>query len=117
MKQIIARVLASPHIKKILDFLEQNRRVVFVLLIGIIFIDILFAKISSDLVTFSVLLAYGISAKTYQLRPRETFLLCLWLLMAMFVSFVMSGASVPTEKAAVWLVSFMALGIYQQWRE
>ena len=103
--------------KQIIELLKQNRRVVLVLLIGIIIVDILYAKTSSDVVTFGVLLVYGVSAKLYRLTARETFLLCLGLLGAMFVSFVMSGASVPTEKAAVWLVLFMALGIYQQWRE
>lgn len=117
MKQIIARVFESIQVKKTLDFLKQNRRVVLVFLIGIIFVDTFFIKTVSDVVTFGVLLLYGIFAKTYQLRPRETFLLCLGLLGAMFMSFLTSGTSVPTEKAAVWLVLFMALGIYQQWKE
>lgn len=103
--------------KQILELLKQNRRVVLVLIIGIIIVDILYAKTSSDVVTFSVLLVYGVSAKLYRLTARSTFLLCLGLLGAMFVTFVMSGASVSTEKAAVWFVLFMALGIYQQWRE
>lgn len=117
MKQIIVQVLTSTYVNKTLDFLQQNKKVVLVFLIGIIFVDTFFIKTSSDVMTFAVLLAYGISAKTYRLKSRETFSLCLGLLGAMFVSFLMSGASIPTEKAAVWLVLFMALGIYQQWRE
>lgn len=103
--------------KQIFEFLKQNKKVVLVLLIGIIFVDILFAKTSSDIVTFGVLLAFGICAIAYRLKPRETFSLCLGILGVMFTSFLMSGTSVSTEKAAVWLVLFMALGIYQQWRE
>lgn len=117
MKQIIARVLKSTQVKKTLDFLKQNRRVVLVLLIGIIFVDSFFAKTSSDVVTFGVLLVYGISAKSYRLKARETFLLCLGLLGAMFVSFLFSAASIPTEKLAVWLFLFMIVGIIQAWRE
>lgn len=104
-------------VKKTLDFLKENQRVVLVFLIGIIFVDSFFVKTVSDVVTFGVLIAYGISAKTYRLKSRETFLLCLGLLGAMFISYLMSGTSVPTEKAAVWLVLFMALGIYQQWKQ
>lgn len=117
MKQIITRVLTSPPVKKTLDFLKQNRRVVLVFLIGVIFIDTFFIKTVSDVMSFGVLLFYGICIKTYRLKSRETFLLCLGLLGAMFTSFLTSGTSVPTEKAAVWLVLFMALGIYQKWRE
>lgn len=117
MKQMVARVLTSTNIRKTFDFLQQNRRVVLVFLIGIIFIDTFFIKTVSDIVTFGVLLAYGIAAKAYHLKARETFVLCIGLLGAMFVSFVSSGTSIPTEKAAVWLVLFIALGIYQQWKE
>ena len=117
MKQIITRVLASTHVKKALDFLKQNGRVVLVFLIGIIFVDSFFVKTSSDAVTFGVLLLYGISAKTYRLKARETFLLCLGLLGAMFVSFLFTQASISTEKLAVWLFLFMVIGIFQAWRE
>lgn len=104
-------------IRKTIEFLKQNRRVVLVFLIGTIFVDTFFVKTVSDVVTFGVLIAYGFFVKMYRLKSRETFLLCLGLLGAMFVSFLVSGASIPTEKASVWLVLFMALGIYQQWKE
>lgn len=117
MKQIITRVLEPTQVKKALDFLKENKRVVAVFLIGIIFIDSFFVKTVSDIVTFGLLLLYGMCVKTYRLKSKETFLLCLGILGAMFVNYLLSGASVPTEKAAVWLVLFMALGIYQQWRE
>ena len=117
MKQIITRVLTSPHIKKTLEFLQQNKKVVLVFLIGTIFVDSFFFKSVSDVVTFGLVALYGVCVKIYRLKSRETFLLCLGLLGAMFVSFLTSGASIPTEKTAVWFVLFMALGIYQQWRE
>ncbi len=108
MKQIIARVFT---------FLQQNKKVVLVLLIGIIFVDSFFAKTSSDVVTFGVLLAFGIFIKMYQLKSKETFLLCLGLLGVMFVSFLFSAASIPTEKLAVWLFLFTVVGIIQAWKE
>lgn len=104
-------------IRNALDVVKQNKRTVLVFLIGIIFVDSFFVKTTSDIVTFGVLLTYGASARMYRLTSRATFLLCLGLLGAMFMSFLTSGTSVPTEKVAVWLVLFMALGIYQQWKE
>lgn len=117
MKKIITHVLASPHVKKTLIFFRHNRRVVPFFLIGVIFVDIFFIKTVSDVVTFGVLLLYGIFARVYRFKARETFLLCLGLLGALFINFFMTAASIPTEKATVWLVLFMALGIYQQWKE
>ncbi len=117
MKRLFTRTFALHKLAETVDFLEQNRRAVLVFLIGLIFVDSFFIKTSLDIVTFGVLLLYGICVKTYRLKARETFLLCLGLLGAMFVSFLTTGASIPTEKAAVWLVLFMVLGIYQQWRE
>lgn len=109
--------MVRTEIRNVLDVLKQNKRTVLVFLIGIIVVDSFFVKTTSDIVTFGVLFMYGASARMYRLPSRATFLLCLGLLGAMFVSFLMGGASIPTEKAAVWFVLFMALGIYQQWRE
>lgn len=120
MKKVLAKFLTPQNIeniKKIISFLKENKKIILALLAVSVFIDIFFIKVSSDFVIFGILLVYGIFAKSYQLKAKETFLLCLGLLGAMFVSFLISAASIPTEKAAVWLVLFMALGIYQQWRE
>ena len=120
MKKVLAKFLTPQNIEnieKIKSFLKENKKVVLALLVVAIFLDIFFVKTSSDFVIFGILLLYGISAKSYRLKARETFLLCLGLLGAMFISFLTSAASIPTEKAAVWLVLFMALGVFQQWRE
>lgn len=117
MKQIIDHIVASFDIRKITALLEQSQRVVMVLLIGIIFVDSLFVKTSSDFVTFGILLLYGVFAKAYQWKSRETFLLCLGLLSAMFISFVFSYASISTEKLTVWLYLFLIVGIIQRWKE
>ncbi len=117
MKRIIIRVIRSRNVKKISVFLKQNKKVILLFLIGTIFVDTFFIKMVSDVVTFGVLLLYCISAMLYRLKSKETFLLCLGLVAALFVSFLLSGTSVSTEKVAVWLVLFMAVGVYSQWRE
>ena len=120
MKKILAKVFTPENIekiKKITFFLKENKKIALALLVVSIFIDIFFVKISSDIVIFSILLLYGIFIKMFQIKSRRTFLLCLALLFTMFINFLFTGTSVSTEKAAVWLVLFMALGIFQQWRE
>lgn len=120
MKQVLTKVLTPQNIEKIekiASLLKENRKVVLALLAVSIFVDIFLVKLSSDFVIFGVLLAYGIFIKMFQIKNKLTFLLCLGLLGAMFINYLFTGPSIPTEKAAVWLVLFMALGIFQQWRE
>lgn len=117
MKKTLAKVFASEKMKKTTSFLRENKKIVLALLVVSIFVDIFFVKTSSDIVIFSILLLYGIFIKMFQTKSRRTFLLCIALLTAMFINFLFTGTSVSTEKAAVWLILFMALGIFQQWRE
>lgn len=117
MKKVLAKVLASEKIKKTTSFLKENKKIALALLTVSIFVDIFFVKTSSDIVIFGILLLYGVFIKMFQIKSRRTFFLCLALLVAMFINFLFTGTSVSTEKAAVWLVLFMALGIFQQWRE
>ena len=117
MKKILAKVSTSKKLKKIESFLRENKNTVLALVTISIFVDIFFVKVSSDIVIFGTLLLYGIFIKMFQIKSRRTFLLCLALLTAMFINFLFTGSSIPTEKAAVWFILFMALGIFQQWRE
>lgn len=117
MKKVLEKVIDSKNFKKITIFLKENKKIILALLIVAIFVDTFFVKISSDIVIFGVLLLYGIFIRIFQIKSRRTFLLCLALLVAMFIDFLLTGTSVSTEKAAVWLFLFMALGIFQQWKE
>lgn len=117
MRKILTEVIHSPHIKKSVSFLKENKKIALAILLITIFADIFFIETNSDIVIFSVLILYFFTTKVTQVKSRKTFLLCLALLCAMFISYLLNGTAVPTEKAAVWLVLFMALGIYQQWRE
>lgn len=113
----ISQLFQLVPVGSIKGVIQRNSRTLLVVLVGIILVDSFFLNVSSDVVTFGVLLFYGIIANVGRLRSRETFLLCLGLLGAMFMSFVFSYASIPTEKLAVWLFLFMLVGIIQAWRE
>ena len=103
--------------KKIVFFLKENKKTLLTLFIVAIFTDILFLNKSSDLIIFSILILYPFFIKIFELKSKLTFLLCLALLTAMFFSYLFTGTSAPTEKAAVWLILFLIIGIIQQWRE
>lgn len=117
MKQIIDRIAASIDMRTITEILEKNRRAVIVALISILFVDSFYVKMSSDLMTFGVLMSYIIFSRVYRWTSRETYLICLGLLIALFMSFVVSYTSTASEKLAVWLFLFVLVGIIQAWRE
>lgn len=103
--------------KKIISFLRENKKTVLALLAVAIFADILFLNKSSDLIIFGILILYSVSIKMFQIKSKLTFLLCLTLLFTMFINYLFTETSVSTEKAAVWLVLFLIVGVIQQWRE
>lgn len=111
------RKIIHKAFNEIVIFLKGNKKTAIVLLSIAIFVDIFFVKTSSDFVIFGILFIYVIFTKIFHLKSESIFLLCLGLLVAMFISYLFSGSSVPAEKAAVWLVLFLAVGIVQQWRE
>ncbi len=102
---------------KLTPFLKENKKTVLTLLVTVIFADIIFLNKSSDLIIFSVLILYSVAIKIFNLKSRLAFFISLFLLVMMFSSYLFSGTSVSTEKAAVWLILFLAIGIIQQWRE
>ena len=117
MKNALEQVIKSKNSKEIIAYLGQNKKTILNLVIAFIFVDIFFIKISSDLMIFSIIFLYGIFIKIFQIDSRRTFLLCLFLLVAMFINYLQGGSSNQTEKAAVWLVLFLVIGIIQQWKE
>lgn len=112
MRKIIYAVFKSTT-----HFLKENKRTVMVLLVTSILVDIFFVKTSSDFIIFGVLSVYVFFTRIFRLKSKSTFLLCLGLLVSMFINFLLSGASVSTEKAAVWFILFLVVGIVMQWRE
>lgn len=107
----------SKNIEKIISLLRENKKTVLTLFVVFIVTLSLSARLSSDVVIFSALLLYGFFIKIFRIKSTFTFLLCLGLLVLMFIEYLFTGASISTEKAAVWLILFFGIGVIQQWRE
>lgn len=105
------------NIEKIINFLRENKRTVLTLFLVSIVAVSLSKGLSSDVVIFSALLLYGFFIKIFRIKSTFTFLLCLGLLVLMFIEYLITGASISTEKTAVWLILFFGIGVIQQWRE
>lgn len=97
--------------------LLKNKEVVLTIISLIVIADIFLIKESSDIRIFAILAVYIASILFYRLKSKFTFLLCFLILASMYVEFVISGTSEGTEKAAVWLFFFLAIGIIQNLRE
>lgn len=102
---------------KLISFLRANKITILTLFIAFIVTVSLSQRLSSDIVIFGALLLYGFFIKIFKIMSTFTFLFCLGLLVLMYILYLFTGPSISTEKAAVWLVLFMAMGILQQWRE
>ena len=117
MRKIIRKFTESKNMKRVTFFLKENKKTVLAIVIAAIFADILFLETSSDFVIFSILILYVVFIKMFLLKSRLTFLISLALLIMMFFNYLFTGTSISTEKAAVWLVLFLGIGIIQQWKE
>lgn len=103
--------------KKITQFLKENKKTLLTLLVVAVFADILFLDKSSDLIIFGIVILYSVFIKMFQIKSKLTFLLCLTLLFTMFINYLFTETSELTEKSAVWFVLFLIVGVIQQWRE
>ncbi|QQG40422.1 MAG: hypothetical protein HYV37_02515 [Candidatus Levyibacteriota bacterium] len=107
----------SKNNEKIITLLKENKKTVLAIFTVFIVVESQSKRLSSDFVIFSALLLYGIFIKIFQIKSTSTFLLCLLLLVEMSIDYLLTGASISTEKAAVWLILFLGVGVIQQWRE
>jgi hypothetical protein len=101
----------------LLLFLRENRRTSLTVLSIFILADIFFVKANSDYVIFTSLLVYVLFMKIFRINSRLTISLCLALLVLMSFDYLFTGASVSTEKAAVWSILFLIIGAVQKWKE
>jgi hypothetical protein len=111
------KIKENRYIHNGLAILRKNKYTVLTVILFITLGDIIFIPDNSDVRTFAILGLCILSMKLYVLKSKVIFVYCLLLLLVMFVSFVASGTSVHTEKAAVWFVLFFAVGIIRQWKE
>lgn len=111
------RLVRSQYAKKGIDFLMRNKLLFLVMLCGAVFVDGLFIPRSSDTVYFGILMTYVILTRVWKTKSDLTFLLCLGIFVSLGVNFLRTSASSSTEKFAVWLFLFMAVGVWQGWSE
>lgn len=114
LKKIFTKL---PYNRDILSFLKKNKSVVITTITLTILGDILFINNTSDFLIFGILAFYVGSIWFFKLKSKVTFSLCLFFLIVMFIEFMILGTEPETEKAAVWSVLLMGVGILQQWNE
>jgi len=117
MRKVLEKIILHESIKKMIAFLKENKKTTLALLAFFIFADIFFVKGSLDIVIFSILLLYVFFLKIFKINSKLTFSLCLGLLSIMSVDYFFTGASISTEKAAVWFILFLVVGVIQGWKE
>lgn len=96
---------------------KQYRIIILTIVSGLIVLDASILPTASDLKFFGISILYILFSFFYKLKSTFTFTLCLFVLLIMFIGFVSTGSIFATEKAAVWVVLLMIIGIIQQWRE
>lgn len=114
MKKIFTK---QKFLTKLLQILNENKKTLLFLTMLTVLLDIFFISTSSDVLIFSIIILYSFFSRILSFSSKATFIFCLVILFIMTISYAISYTSVTTEKAAVWLVLFLAVGILQQWKE
>jgi len=97
--------------------LREYKTVVISFFLLSLFVDIAFLTDNSDIRFFILIPIYIIASRTYRFTSKRTFLLCFILTIIMGLLYLFIGPVGPTEKTAVWIYLFLAVGIIQQFRE
>lgn len=88
-----------------------------VVLFALLFLDILLLPKTVDGYISVILVTSIVASLLYKLTSRHTFTLCLLLLGSMCGFYIFTGASIHTEKAAVWLIFYWVFGTAQRLAE
>lgn len=114
---MLKKMEASLIISLIIPFFKKNRFFLISVIICLVLYDAFFVSISSDLIIFTLIAFYVLISLLFKNRSRLTFSLCLVFLFILFLEYIKSGVSEKSEKIAVWLVIFIAVGVIQQWKK
>lgn len=110
-------MINKSEFKSQISFLQKQKPAALTLLFSAIIVDTVLISSSSDFIIFGLLGLYVAGIKIYNLNSRTSLIFCFVLLAVMHISFLISGSSQRTEKAAVWLFFFFLISIVQQFRE
>lgn len=108
------QVIYKQFIKNKLSYLKNYKSSMLTAIMLIIIADIFFSNTKSDVVVFGILGLYLFSINLYKLKAKTTFLICVFILAAFSILFILTNTSDSTEKAAVWLFLFLSTGIMQE---
>ena len=114
---MIKKLQIKKYTEMFVLILKNHKKIAFTAIVLGIVADVFFFTESSDIRLFGILGFYILSILLFKFKSRITFLICFCFLLAMYVGFLFSGASIVTEKFAVWFVLFLTTGIVQQWNE
>lgn len=105
------------QLSEIRKVLKENNKTILAIFTSIVLADIFMIPGSSDIRTYGLLAAYAIDSSVVKRKSKTTFFGSLVLLTVMYASYLLTGPSPQTEKAAVWLFLFLLIGVIQLWRE
>ena len=112
-------------ISKILEIrskinIEKLRRLRFPL-ITLFFVGVLsevfYLKVSYDLFLFVLIALWFLIVKLYHFKSAATFKVILLFVFILFVLFILTPGQVSLERLTTLIYLFLAVGIFQQWRE
>lgn len=93
----------------------KNNKPVAITVISLIIIEyVSLVETESDLITLEILGLYILVVYFYRLKSKVTFLFCFFILFLLGIEFVITGTSINTEKSALFLYFFLAIGILQE---
>lgn len=104
-------------LQRIYLLIKNNKLPISVCTVLLILSDIFLLSNSSDIRTYGFLAIAFIAIMIYKLSSKLLFSFCLFLLIAMFIMFLISGASIITEKAATWFFLSFCVASIRQWKE
>lgn len=104
-------------ISKYIAELRKNRRLIIVVFTLFIIFDSVIISTRTDITLFSFLALYVLGISLLKITSKATFFISLFCAVIMSLAYIVSGTSVITEKASVWLYLFLIVGIVQLWRE
>lgn len=97
--------------------LKESKQIVLTVFWMSVIADIFFIPKNSDLIIFMIILLYVFLIFFYNLKNSLLFKAGILLVFVMYVSLLINGTSISTEKAAVWLFFCMLVGIIQGLKE
>lgn len=110
-------MVSKKGLVRISSFFKKNKASILTIVFLGIVADVIFLGKSEDIRIIIFLICYVVLIFIYKLKSKTTFAFALTILIVMSFLLFVTGPSVNTEKAAVWILFLMTIGIVQQIKE